>query len=191
MSAFDPKQTLSAQCMPRHSAIAPSWLSSLNLSYFEPVFRQFVTDEARGNLVRGPEERKESVSLMAVLRADEVEAQWYAWAESELGGSPARLQAIASAAVSAAAEGLDTASVIQAARRAAVEYDAGRITGDRRASVVDLRAQWLAWAQTELGGSPAQIKAAADAAMAAVAQGRSQPEIISAGSSSSERWVTR
>jgi hypothetical protein len=60
---------------------------------------------------------------MPTLRADEVKARWYAWAESELGGSPERLDAIASAALEAVAEGLDAPTVEAVARRAASAYD--------------------------------------------------------------------
>jgi hypothetical protein len=58
------------------------------------------------------------------LRAEEVKARWYEWAEEELGGTPARLQVIASAALNAVAHGLDSVSVMDVARRAAVDYDA-------------------------------------------------------------------
>jgi hypothetical protein len=47
------------------------------------------------------------------------------WAEGELGGSQARLDAIASAALQAAAQGLDTTAVVAVARRAAAAFDDG------------------------------------------------------------------
>jgi len=70
---------------------------------------------------------RNGVSFMSTLRADEVKARWYEWAQDELGGSPERLDAIANAALMAAAEGLDTANVIRAARDAASAYDAQKL----------------------------------------------------------------
>jgi hypothetical protein len=115
--------------------------------------------------------------------------EWQHWAEQEIGGSQERIVVCVQAAIAALDLHKNTDDVIAAARKAAAQWDSQHqpLEPDSNQTLY----QWHRWVEQQIGGSPGRIGVATQAADAAIAQRKSEKDIIAAARGAAAAWESR
>jgi len=119
---------------------------------------------------------------------DKTIKHWWKWAEQEVGGPPGRVEAATRAAIGALTQGKSPEDSAAAAREAAAKWgDAAPGAAEREMTRV--RAEWLKWAEREIGGPDGRVGAAMQAITAALTAGKKNPDdIVAAARQAAANW---